>query len=72
VTWIWTIGKSSATAGPLQDWWPGARYVTWVGVDGSNQLPSRASLPVFAGTITRVRHITRDPVLLFGNGREVA
>lgn len=67
VIWIWTIGKSSATASPLRDWWPGARYVTWVGIDGYYELPGRARLSAFAGTITRVRRITGDPVLLFGD-----
>lgn len=71
VTWIWTIGKSSATAGPLRDWWPGARYVTWVGIDGYYARPGRARLSAFAGTIARVRRLTRDPVLLFGDGRSV-
>lgn len=71
VTWIWTIGKSSATAGPLRDWWPGERYVTWVGVDGYYELPGRARLSAFAGTIAGVRRLTRDPVLLFGNDRLV-
>jgi Glycosyl hydrolase family 26 len=71
VTWIWTIGKSSAAAGPLRDWWPGTRYVTWVGVDGYYGLPGRARLAAFAGTIARIRRITSDPVLLFGDGRSV-
>jgi mannan endo-1,4-beta-mannosidase len=68
VIWIWTIGKSSATAGPLRDWWPGERYVTWVGIDGYYELPGRPRLSAFAGTIAQVRHITGDPVLLFGDG----
>jgi mannan endo-1,4-beta-mannosidase len=67
VIWIWTIGKSSATARPLRDWWPGARYVTWVGIDGYYELPGRARLSAFAGTIASVRRLTRDPVLLFGD-----
>jgi Glycosyl hydrolase family 26 len=71
VIWIWTIGKSSATSGSLQKWWPGARYVTWVGIDGYYEVPGRARLSAFAGTIARVRRITGDPVLLFGD-RQVA
>lgn len=67
VIWIWTIGKSSATASPLRDWWPGVRYVTWVGIDGYYELPGRAPLSAFAGTIAGVRRITADPVLLFGD-----
>ena len=68
VIWIWTIGKSSATASSLRDWWPGARYVTWVGIDGYYELPGRARLSAFTRTIARVRRITGDPVLLFGDG----
>jgi hypothetical protein len=67
VIWLWTIGKSSATAGPLRAWWPGTRYVTWVGIDGYYEVPGRARLSAFAGTIARVRRITGDPVLLFGD-----
>ncbi|HEY6297983.1 MAG TPA: glycosyl hydrolase [Streptosporangiaceae bacterium] len=67
VIWIWTIGKSSAAARPLRDWWPGARYVTWVGIGGYYELPGRAPLSAFAGTIASVRRITGDPVLLFGD-----
>lgn len=67
VIWIWTIGKTSATAGQLRDWWPGVRYVTWVGIAGYYELPGRARLSAFAGTIARVRRITADPVLLFGD-----
>jgi mannan endo-1,4-beta-mannosidase len=68
VTWIWTIGKSSATARPLRDWWPGAQYVTWVGIDGYYELPGSAHTSAFARTIASVRRITGDPVLLFGGG----
>jgi mannan endo-1,4-beta-mannosidase len=68
VTWMWTIGKSSTTARPLRDWWPGARYVTWIGIDGYYELPGPAPASAFAGTIARIRRITGDPVLLFGHG----
>jgi mannan endo-1,4-beta-mannosidase len=68
VTWMWTIGKSSTMARPLRDWWPDARYVTWIGVDGYYELPGPAPTSAFAGTIARIRRITGDPVLLFGDG----
>ena len=34
VTWLWTINQDLKSTGPLVSWWPGARYVTWVGIDG--------------------------------------
>ncbi len=34
VTWLWTINATLGSTGPIAAWWPGARYVTWVGIDG--------------------------------------
>ncbi len=63
VTWLWTVADISGTE-PLSAWWPGSRYVTWVGVDGSYDLPSDTFSSVFGTTIDQVRQFTRKPVLL--------
>ena len=34
VTWLWTINQDRPGTGPIASWWPGAKYVTWVGIDG--------------------------------------
>ena len=34
VTWLWVMSGHSRATGHPRDWWPGARYVDWVGVDG--------------------------------------
>jgi hypothetical protein len=34
VTWIWTLNAGSNGTGPIDQWWPGASYVTWIGIDG--------------------------------------
>jgi mannan endo-1,4-beta-mannosidase len=64
VTWLWTIQADEAGTGPIQSWWPGPRYVTWVGVDGYYYRPSDAFASVFGTTIDQVRTFTGKPVLL--------
>lgn len=64
VTWLWTIEVDSKGTGPLAAWWPGASYVTWIGVDGYYNSPSDTFAAIFAPTITQVRTFTSKPVLL--------
>jgi hypothetical protein len=64
VTWLWTINQDLSTTGPLASWWPGARYVTWVGIDGYYYRPSSTFTTVFGETIAQVRAFTHKPVLL--------
>ena len=42
-------------------WWPGNKYVTWVGLDGYYYKPSWTFEPLFGPTITAIRELTRDP-----------
>jgi mannan endo-1,4-beta-mannosidase len=64
VTWLWTIQADQAGTGPIASWWPGARYVTWVGIDGYYTRPSDTFASVFGQTIAQVRAFTDKPVLL--------
>jgi mannan endo-1,4-beta-mannosidase len=64
VIWLWTINQDLSTTGPLTSWWPGPRYVTWVGIDGYYYRPSSTFTTVFGETIAQVRAFTRKPVLL--------
>jgi glycosyl hydrolase family 26 len=64
VTWLWTVNADLAATGPLADWWPGTRYVTWVGVDGYYYRPRDTFASVFAPTLRQVRGLTGKPVLL--------
>jgi mannan endo-1,4-beta-mannosidase len=64
VTWLWTIQADEGGTGPIRSWWPGAAYVTWVGVDGYYYRPSDTFATVFGPTIAQVRAFTRKPVLL--------
>lgn len=64
VTWLWTVQADGPRTGPIQDWWPGPKYVTWVGVDGYYYRPADTFASVFGTTIDQVRTFTHDPVLL--------
>jgi Glycosyl hydrolase family 26 len=64
VTWLWTINAKLPSTGPITPWWPGAGYVTWVGIDGYYYYSSDTFASVFGPTIAAVRAITGKPVLL--------
>jgi mannan endo-1,4-beta-mannosidase len=64
VTWLWTLQADEPGTGPIESWWPGAAYVTWVGIDGYYYRPSSTFASVFGKTIVQVRHFTDKPVLL--------
>jgi mannan endo-1,4-beta-mannosidase len=64
VTWLWTINADVAGSGPIAKWWPGAQYVTWVGIDGFYYRQSDTFATVFGQTIDQVRTFTSKPVLL--------
>jgi Glycosyl hydrolase family 26 len=64
VTWIWTINADRPGTGPVADWWPGAKYVNWVGIDGYYYRPSDTFATVFGTTIDQVQQFTNKPVLL--------
>jgi hypothetical protein len=64
VTWLWTINQDESGTGPIASWWPGARYVTWVGIDGYYFRSSDTFANVFGTTIHQVREITTKPILL--------
>jgi len=64
VTWLWTIQADEPGTGSIASWWPGAKYVTWVGIDGYYYSPSETFFSIFGKTITQVRALTGLPVLL--------
>jgi len=64
VTWLWTLQADEPGTGPIGSWWPGAQYVTWIGIDGYYYRPSDTFASVFGRTIGQVRALTHKPVLL--------
>lgn len=68
VTWLWTVNQDRPGTSPVASWWPGANYVTWVGIDGYYIRPSDTFATVFGRTINQVRAITHQPILLSETG----
>ena len=66
VTWLWTIG--GAGTGPPKSYWPGRKYVTWVGVDGYYMKPTWRFSKVSGTVINEVRTFTQAPILLAEDG----
>jgi hypothetical protein len=70
VTWLWTVnidtppGAQTRGTGQVADWWPGASYVTWIGIDGYYQATDDTWGSVFAPTIAQIRQFTKDPLLI--------
>jgi mannan endo-1,4-beta-mannosidase len=72
VTWLWTVNiinnaHGSSIPSPAQ-WWPGGSYVNWVGIDGYYLKPTWKFAPLFGPTITAVRKLTLDPILVAETG----
>jgi hypothetical protein len=72
VTWLWTVNVIDDTAqGNIPNpapWWPGSSYVNWVGIDGYYLKPNWQFAPLFGPTITAVRALTGDPILIAETG----
>jgi Glycosyl hydrolase family 26 len=64
VTWLWTVNYATTGEGPIRDWWPGAQYVTWVGIDAYYDIPADNFGSQFAPTIREIRQFTGRPVLI--------
>ncbi len=64
VTWLWTINQNQPGTGKIAQWWPGPKFVTWVGIDGYYYDSSDTFGTVFGSTIQDVRRITDKPILL--------
>jgi mannan endo-1,4-beta-mannosidase len=64
VTWLWTINRTCPQCGAPRDWWPGARYVTWIGIDGYYYQRTDTFNTIFGPAIADVRRLTKDPILI--------
>ena len=63
VTWLWTIHHSADEA-RLRAYWPGNRYVTWIGIDGYYEFPRNTFAAMFGHTARALRRFTGKPILV--------
>ncbi len=68
VTWLWQVNSSSRQTGPVHAWWPGSRYVNWVGVSGYYYVPGDKFENVFVPVVTAVRKFSQAPLLIAETG----
>lgn len=70
VTWLWTVNvivRSQGIVSPAA-WWPGRKYVTWVGIDGYYHQKASTFASLFGPTIKSIRDLTRVPILISETG----
>lgn len=60
VIWSWDPDHGGT---PARQWWPGAAYVDWIGVDGY-QIPGKNFRSIFAWQLAGIRSFTSKPVFL--------
>lgn len=63
-TWLWAVAANQAGTRPIHAYWPGASYVTWVGIGGYYSTSSQSFQSTFGTTIGAIRQFTADPILL--------
>lgn len=68
VTWLWTINVVDLSGPSVREWWPGARYVTWAGVDGYVYAPYINFSNLFGPSVAAIRKITDVPILIAETG----
>jgi mannan endo-1,4-beta-mannosidase len=70
VTWLWTVNIIERAQGIISPakWWPGGKYVTWVGIDGYYHVPAQRFAALFGPVIKVIRNLTVDPILISETG----
>lgn len=64
VTWLWTVNTTEGASSVLSQWWPGAAWVDWIGIDGYYSRPTDSFKQIFGDTLTIIRKFSDEPVLL--------
>ena len=72
VTWCWDVnhwlpalaGKANYGITPARRWWPGARYVNWIGLDAYFETPSDTFRGLFNYSLKALHRIAHKPVLV--------
>jgi mannan endo-1,4-beta-mannosidase len=64
VTWLWTVNTIAGASSSLSQWWPGAAWVSWIGIDGYYFRATDTFGSVFGSTIAAIRAFSSAPLLI--------
>ena len=64
VTWLWAVNSIVGASSSLTQWWPGAAWVNWVGIDGYFFQATDSFGSVFGSTIATIRTFSSAPLLI--------
>lgn len=64
VTWLWTVNSIEGAASSLSQWWPGAAWVSWIGIAGYFYRATDSFGSVFGSTIAVIRTFSSAPLLI--------
>lgn len=64
VTWLWAVNSINGLPGSLSQWWPGAAWVDWTGIDGYYFRATDTFGSVFGSTIADIRTFSSAPLLI--------
>lgn len=64
VTWVWTVNSINLGSPALRQWWPGSKWVNWVGIDGYYYFSYQNFANVFGQTLAEIRTFTGDPAFI--------
>lgn len=64
VTWLWTVNSIEGASSALREWWPGAAWVNWTGIDGYYYRATDTFGSLFGLTIADIRAFSSAPVLI--------
>jgi mannan endo-1,4-beta-mannosidase len=63
-TWLWAVNSIEGAASSLSQWWPGAAWVNWTGIDGYYFQATDTFGSVFGTTIADIRTFSSAPLLI--------
>lgn len=68
VIWLWTINRVAPGESPISNWWPGAQFVNWIGIDAYYRKTTSRFTSVFGNTLRDLHMFTRKPTLVTETG----
>ena len=63
-TWLWTVNSIDGASSALSEWWPGAAYVDWTGLDAYYVRSTDTFDSLFGSTIADIRAFSSAPLLI--------